>query len=73
MSLTMLSAYAAISVRRLRDYLCDAFRPLPCFRVGGKILVRRSEFDTWMAQHRVKAASAADLNSVVDDLVGQFV
>ena len=27
---------------------------LPCYRVGGKILVRRSEFDAWIAQYQYR-------------------
>jgi hypothetical protein len=36
-------------MRKLRDYLSDPVRPLPHYRVGGKVLVRRSEFDSWIA------------------------
>lgn len=51
--LRALAAYAGLSVRTLRHYLeLPPDRALPCYRVGGKILVRRSEFDTWVAQYR---------------------
>lgn len=26
----------------------------PCYRLGGKILVRKSEFDAWIAQYRAQ-------------------
>ena len=52
LSLKALAAYSGLSVRTLRDYLANPLRPLPCYRVGGKILVRRSEFDAWMVRHR---------------------
>jgi excisionase family DNA binding protein len=52
LSLRALAAYSDLSVRKLRDHLEDPAHPLPFYRVGGKILVRRSEFDTWMAQYR---------------------
>jgi hypothetical protein len=52
LSLRALAAYANLSVRKLRDYLDGPTHPLPCYRVGGKILVRRSEFDSWMAAFR---------------------
>lgn len=45
--LRVLSAYAGLGVRTLRQYLQHPTRPLPHFRIGAKILVRRSEFDTW--------------------------
>src|SRR3989441_4754379 len=31
--------------------------PIPHFKPGGKILVRRSEFDRWMERHRASAAA----------------
>jgi helix-turn-helix protein len=52
LSLKALAAYSGLGVRTLRTYLTDITHPLPCYRVGGKILVRRSEFDTWIACHR---------------------
>ena len=47
-----LAEYSCISVRSLRDHLIDPAHPLPCYRIGGKVLVRRSEFDAWAGQFR---------------------
>jgi len=52
MPLKTLSAYSGIGLRTLRDYLTRAEDPLPHYRVGGKVLVRRSEFDAWIAAFR---------------------
>lgn len=52
LTLKALAAYSGISVRKLREYLEDPVRPLPHYRVGGKVLVRRSEFDAWIAHFR---------------------
>src|SRR5438105_333226 len=52
LSLRALASYACVSVRKLREHLDDAIHPLPHYRVGGKIVVRRSEFDAWMAAYR---------------------
>ena len=53
LSLRALAQYSTCSVRWLRDRLVDPFHPLPAYRLpGGKILVRRSEFDGWMIQYR---------------------
>jgi hypothetical protein len=53
LSLRALATYSSSSVRWLRGRLVDPHQPLPCFRLpGGKILVRRSEFDAWIARHR---------------------
>jgi hypothetical protein len=45
LSLRALATYAGLSVRKLRHHLDDPTHPLPCYRVGGKLLVRRSDFD----------------------------
>jgi hypothetical protein len=42
----------ATGLRELYEYLTDPTHPLPHYRVGGKIVVRRSEFDAWMAVYR---------------------
>ena len=52
LSLRALAGYSGLSVRKLRDLLTDPAHPLPCYRVGGKILVRRSEYDAWAARYR---------------------
>lgn len=55
LSLRALSAYSGLSPRTLRQYLeLPPDEALPCYRLpgGGKILVRRSDFDAWMQQHQ---------------------
>ena len=49
LSLRGLADYSGLSVRKLRDLINDPAHPLPCYRVGGKLLVRRSEYDAWVA------------------------
>jgi len=65
-SLRALAAYASLSVRTLRGYLV---RPhaLPHYRVRGKILVKRSEFDKWIAEFRVLHPSPLD--EIVTDVL----
>jgi excisionase family DNA binding protein len=59
LSLRTLSAYAGLSVRTLRQYLdLPPDQALPCYRVGGKILVRRSQFDAWIAPYRTRGRPA---------------
>ena len=67
LSLRALSGYCGLSVRTLRGYLDHPNRPLPCYRVGGKLLVRRSEFDCWMLHF--KRLPREDLDGVVDDIL----
>ncbi len=47
-----LSAYAGISKRQLWNLITRPANPLPHYRVGGRVLVRRSDYDAWAAQHR---------------------
>ena len=56
LSLRILSVYSNLSVRTLRTYLVHRSRPLPHYRLGSKILVKRAEFDAWMnAFHTVES------------------
>lgn len=52
LSLKALARYSGLSVRKLREHLIDPAHPLPCYRVGGKIVVRRSDYDAWAARYR---------------------
>jgi hypothetical protein len=67
LSLKALAAYSSLSTRKLRDLLADPGHPLPCYRVDGKVLVRRSEFDVWMARHRHVGRS--DVDRIVSDVL----
>jgi hypothetical protein len=65
-SLKRLSAYSGLSVRRLRAYLTDRVHPLPSYRIGGKILVRRSDYDAWAAQFR---RDGDNVDALVDEIL----
>jgi hypothetical protein len=56
-----LAAYSCMSERSLRDYINAASHPLPAYRPGGKgkLLVKRSEFDRWLAQWKQEGGSQA--------------
>ena len=69
LSLRGLASYSSLSVRTLRGYLSDPLRPLPCYRIGGKIVVRISEFDTWLSAHR-ETLPRVDVRAIVDDMLG---
>lgn len=71
-SLKALSSYSGLSVRTLRNHLRAADHALPHFRVGAKILVRRSEFDAWLSTFRFSATSRVDaiVDGVLADLRG---
>jgi len=68
LSLRALAAYGGCSVRWLRDRLVDPDRPLPCYRLpGGKILVRRSEFDGWIRRFHQDGPSR--VRAVVEEVL----
>jgi hypothetical protein len=68
LSLRNLATYSGLSVRRLRDLLADPAHPLPHYRpAAGKILVKRVEFDAWMARYR--QAGPADVDRIVSDVL----
>jgi hypothetical protein len=52
LSLRALAGYSGLSVRNLRGRIADPAHPLPCYRIGGKLLVRRSEYDAWARRYR---------------------
>ena len=54
MSLRALADYSSLSVRTLHTFINKApAEALPVYRItGGKLLVRRSEFDAFMARYR---------------------
>jgi excisionase family DNA binding protein len=58
-SLKGLAGYSSLSRRTLQDLVNDTTDPLPSYRIGAKILVRRSEFDRWMARRRNRKVQAA--------------
>lgn len=67
LDLRALARYSCLSVRKLREHLQSPAHPLPHFRVGGKVLVRISEFDRWIATYRGRANVRVD--AIVDDVV----
>ena len=65
--LKALSAYSSMAVPTLRDHIRDVCSPLPHFKVKGKILVRRSEFDKWLEGFRV--SDSDNLEQIVEDAI----
>jgi hypothetical protein len=72
LSLPQLAAYASLSVRTLRSYLAHPQHPLPHYKLPGKILVRRDEFDAWIARYRVAASTLPDLDRLVNEIIADL-
>ena len=63
-----LSAYSSLGVGTIRDHIRSG--SLPSFKVKGKILVRKSEFDEWLEENfRV---SGERLNHMVDEIMNNL-
>jgi hypothetical protein len=61
-----LATYAGLAVTTLQNYLEDPVHPLPHYRFGRITTVKRSEFDTWAAQHYRVASEPLDVVRLVD-------
>jgi hypothetical protein len=70
LDLKQLARYASSSTRWLRARLVDQVHPLPHYRVEGKLLVKREEFDAWITQYRVSRPTD-DLSQIVESVVAQ--
>jgi excisionase family DNA binding protein len=68
MPLRRLAKYAGLSVRTLRGHLSRPVNSLPHYKVGGKILVRRSEFDQWLGQFKIDHDNA-DIDALFNDVL----
>ena len=60
-----LAAYSSMAVPTLRDYISAG--QLPCFKLKGKILIKRSEFDTWLEGYRLNKKQ--ELQAIVDGVM----
>ena len=63
-----LEAYSALKVPTLRDHIKSG--DLPCFKVKGKILIRKSEFDAWLEGYRINRKQ--DIKNIVDDVLNSL-
>ena len=69
LGLRELTEYAAVSGRTLRAWIHLPSDPLPAVRAGGKILVRRTEFDAWLERRRIEPLPSVDVDAIVRELV----
>ena len=64
LSLSETCDYINLSERTIREKLTE----IPRFRVGSKLLFRKSELDKWMLQYR-EGCEENDIGSIVDEVV----
>src|SRR5713226_3609498 len=66
-----LAEYAGCSARWLRGKRADPLHPLPHYRIGGKVLHRRSEFDAWIARYH-QTSPNPDVRRAVAEMLRSF-
>ena len=66
LDLKALSKYSSMGVPTRREHLRGG--GLPYFKVKGKVLIRRSEFDAWVEQYRVQNS----LKKIVDEVMNSL-
>jgi len=65
LGMRQVTQYAAVSERTVRAWIHASVDALPAVRVGGKLLVRRSELDAWLSRHRLRPLATIDLDGIV--------
>lgn len=73
LDLRLLTRYAAVSERTLREWIHRAVDPLPACQVEKKILVRRSAFDAWLERHKVQSFDLKKIDDTVKEIVSGFL
>jgi excisionase family DNA binding protein len=71
LDLRQLTQYAALSERTLRSWIHAPVDPLPAYRVGTKVLVRKRDFDSYVERHPLKPAG--NLENMVDEILSDIV
>ena len=61
--------YANVSERTIRSWIHAPVDSLPAARVGGKLLVRRTELDAWLLRHTVKPVGTVDVDAIVKSVM----
>lgn len=59
------AAYSSLGTSTIREYIKRD--GLPCFKVRGKLLFKKSEVDRWIESFRVKKRQ--ELDRIVDDVL----
>ncbi len=69
LGLRHLAEYSDTSERTLRMWIHSPVEPLPAVRIGGKILVRRADFDAWLQRHKIEPLATDDVDAIVREVV----
>ncbi|HZL67839.1 MAG TPA: helix-turn-helix domain-containing protein [Candidatus Limnocylindrales bacterium] len=73
LDLHALTKYAAVSERTIREWIHLSHNALPAVQVGKKLLVRRSDFDAWLENHRFRPIESINVTGIVNELLSELV
>jgi excisionase family DNA binding protein len=66
-TVTQAASYLSMSERTVRSLLTDVVNPIPYFKKGRLIRIRRTELDRWIETYR--AVNLFNIDEVVDDVL----
>ncbi len=69
LGLRHLAEYSDTSERTLRGWINSPVDPLPAVRIGGKILVRRQNFDAWLERHKITPLESVQVDGIVREVL----
>jgi excisionase family DNA binding protein len=70
MGLKQVTRYVNLSERTVRSWIHERIDPLPAARVGGKILIRRSQLDAWLERRGIQPLTGLDLDAIMREVMG---
>lgn len=60
-----LAEYSMLAISTLRDYIRSG--KLPAYKIRGKILIKKSLFDSWIEDYRIKKKE--DVNQITNEVI----
>lgn len=72
MGIKTLAKYSDLSERKLRELLNHPLHPLPSYKIGGSIRVKKSEFDIWVKRFRLRLENNTDIDRLINDVMKDF-
>jgi hypothetical protein len=69
MDVKALSRYSGISVRRLKDLIRHPEYPLPAYKIGGSIKIKKSEFEIWVNKFRLIPEQDTKVDEIISDVM----
>ncbi len=59
-----------VGERTVRSWIYGPVDPLPAYKVGGKVFVRKAELDSYLARHKIEPLESIDVDAIVGGVLG---